>query len=124
MSLEEAPARATRRMIVRQLDATRPDAELIAGVIECLRSIADSAERVAAATEAERPGELLTAEELATRLRIPARTIKDQASAGRLPHHRLGKHYRFSTEDIAEILRLTRQQPTSRRTRTGATRVA
>ncbi|GCD98342.1 helix-turn-helix domain-containing protein [Embleya hyalina] len=62
-------------------------------------------------------GALLTADELSDRFRIPARTLRDMASAGLIPHHRLGKHYRFAADDITDILRITRQQPVSRHAR-------
>lgn len=91
----------------------RPDTRLI----NCLQSLGQSVSVLAAAVRADALGELLTADELAERFRIPARTIRDQASAGMLPHHRLGKHYRFSKDDVAEILRLTKQQPLHRSTR-------
>lgn len=31
------------------------------------------------------------------------RTLRDLAAAGLVPHHRIGKHYRFSRDDIAEM---------------------
>jgi excisionase family DNA binding protein len=93
-------------------------------VVDCLQSLAASVTGLAVAVRADSPGELLTAEELAERFRIPARTIKDQASAGLLPHHRVGKHYRFSKDDIAEILRITKQEPLRRTARTGRVTVA
>jgi excisionase family DNA binding protein len=70
------------------------------------------------------PGDLLTAEELAERFRLSARTLKDQAGAGLLPHHRFGKHYRFSEDDIAEILRLTKHEPKTRTRRGCGVRAA
>ncbi|WP_255637881.1 helix-turn-helix domain-containing protein [Amycolatopsis sp. DSM 110486] len=39
-------------------------------------------------------------------LQLSPRTLKDQAAAGVLPHHRFGKHYRFTRGDVAEIVRL------------------
>lgn len=50
------------------------------------------------------PDALLTADELAEILQLPARTVKDQAAAGALPHRRFGKHYRFSRDDLHEIV--------------------
>lgn len=50
-------------------------------------------------------------------LQLPPRTLKDQAAAGVLPHHRFGKHYRFSRSDISAILRLTQQSEKPRRRR-------
>jgi excisionase family DNA binding protein len=67
---------------------------------------------------------MLTAEELADVLKIPARTIKDQLAAGRFPHHRFGKHYRFSPEDVAAILRMTEKKPLNGPMKQRASRVA
>ncbi|EMD26047.1 hypothetical protein [Amycolatopsis azurea] len=41
--------------------------------------------------------------------------MKDRAAAGAFPHRRFGKHYRFSREDVAEIVRLTRSEVRSYR---------
>ncbi|TDQ00696.1 helix-turn-helix domain-containing protein [Labedaea rhizosphaerae] len=49
------------------------------------------------------PDALLTPDDMALVLKLPARTIKDQAAAGVFQHHRFGKHYRFSRADIAAI---------------------
>ncbi|GAB2577454.1 helix-turn-helix domain-containing protein [Kribbella endophytica] len=68
--------------------------------------------------------ELLTVDDLAVVLKIPARTIKDQLAAGLLPHHRFGKHYRFDAEDVKEILQMTAQRPINRSTRSRSARVA
>ncbi|MEV7099685.1 helix-turn-helix domain-containing protein [Amycolatopsis sp. NPDC051045] len=53
------------------------------------------------------PDALLTAEEVGELLQLSPRTLKDQAAAGVLPHHRFGKHYRFTRADVAEIVRLS-----------------
>ncbi|MGW3960179.1 helix-turn-helix domain-containing protein [Amycolatopsis sp. NPDC005003] len=53
------------------------------------------------------PDALLTAEEVGELLQLSPRTLKDQAAAGVLPHHRFGKHYRFTRGDVAEIVRLS-----------------
>jgi len=91
--------------------------EPIVGLAASVEALAEVVARLTASVQADSPGELLTAEDLAERLKIPARTIKDHASAGRLPHHRFGKHYRFSSDDITEILRITKQQPVTRTAR-------
>jgi excisionase family DNA binding protein len=57
---------------------------------------------------------LLTAEQLGEIFQLSPRTLKDQAGAGAIPHHRFGKHYRFSRGDIQEILRITQHQPSYR----------
>jgi excisionase family DNA binding protein len=53
------------------------------------------------------PDALLTAEEVRELLQLSPRTLKDQAAAGVVPHHRFGKHYRFTRADVAEIVRLS-----------------
>src|SRR3954451_14293907 len=68
--------------------------------------------------------ELLTVDDLAVVLKIPARTIKDQLAAGLLPHHRFGKHYRFDAEDVKEILRMAAKKPVNGPTRSRPARVA
>jgi excisionase family DNA binding protein len=60
------------------------------------------------------PDELFTAEQLAELFHLSARTLKDQAGAGAIPHHRFGKHYRFSRTDIQQILHLTQHDPSHR----------
>jgi excisionase family DNA binding protein len=55
------------------------------------------------------PDRLLTAEELGALFQLSPRTLKDQAAAGVIAHHRFGKHYRFSRDDIARILRDSQQ---------------
>ncbi len=42
--------------------------------------------------------------------RLSPRMLKDQAAAGVFPHRRFGKHYRFSREDVAEIVQLTKSE--------------
>lgn len=61
------------------------------------------------------PDELLTAEQLAGLFQLSARTVKDQASAGVIAHHRFGKHYRFSRADVASILMQFQHEPQIRR---------
>lgn len=74
-----------------------------------VRSICELAEAVRALAEhaARDPDALLTADQLGDLLALSPRTLKDQAAAGVLPHRRFGKHYRFSREDVAEIVRLS-----------------
>ena len=43
---------------------------------------------------------LLTAEEVAELLRLPASTVCDLARNGRLPHLRIGRALRFSQSDL------------------------
>jgi excisionase family DNA binding protein len=43
---------------------------------------------------------LLTAEELAVRLGVPAKWPLREARAGRIPHVRLGRYVRFDSGDV------------------------
>lgn len=61
--------------------------------------------------------ELLSAEQLGELFRLSPRTLRDLASAGCVPHHRIGKHYRFSRDDVADILQATKQTPRQRQQR-------
>jgi excisionase family DNA binding protein len=76
-------------------------------------AVAASIRELAAAVRAnaperpEDPNALLTAEQVGELLQLSPRTLKDQAAAGVLPHHRFGKHYRFTRDDVAEIVRLS-----------------
>lgn len=77
----------------------------IDGVVAALRELA-GAVRALAPSVPHDPDALLTAEQVGELLAIPTRTVKDQAAAGVLPHRRFGKHYRFSRDDVADIVRL------------------
>lgn len=85
-------------------------------VVECLAALTTLA-RVWAERAPADPDALLTAEELGELLQLSPRTRKDQAAAGVLPHHRFGKHYRFSRSDISATLRLSEQSAKPRRRR-------
>ncbi|MEA5365196.1 helix-turn-helix domain-containing protein [Amycolatopsis sp., V23-08] len=63
------------------------------------------------------PDALLTAEEVGELLQLSPRTLKAQAAAGVLPHHRFGKDYRLGRADVSEIVRLgaTEVKPPRRR---------
>ncbi|GAA3012487.1 MULTISPECIES: helix-turn-helix domain-containing protein [Actinokineospora] len=63
--------------------------------------------------------ELLTAEQVGDLFRISPRTLRDLAATGRVPHRRIGKHYRFSRDDIVEIIRRAGQSHNSRTRRSG-----
>jgi excisionase family DNA binding protein len=70
------------------------------------------------------PDALLTAEEVGELLQLSPRTLKDQAAAGVLPHHRFGKHYRFTRADVSEIVRLSAAQVKPPRRRVSVADVA
>jgi excisionase family DNA binding protein len=86
--------------------------ELVASVRELTGAIRDLVARSPVSSE-----ELLTAEQLAELFRMSPRTLRDLAASGHIPHRRIGKHYRFGRDDIAEIIQLTRQVPRVRRAR-------
>lgn len=75
-------------------------------LVDAIRELA-SAIRGLAERAPRDPHALLTAEELGALFGLSPRTLKDRAAAGALPHRRFGKHYRFSREDVAEIVRIT-----------------
>jgi excisionase family DNA binding protein len=75
-------------------------------VAEALRDIANKSE--------PDPLRLLRAEEVAELLALSARTVRDRAAAGVIPHRRFGKHYRFSRADVEAIVGLmAREAPPS-----------
>ena len=90
---------------------------------DSMRLLADAIVRLGIKTTAG-VDELLTVDDLAFVLKIPARTIKDQLAAGLLPHHRFGKHYRFDAEDVKEILHMTAKKPVNRAAGSRSVRVA
>lgn len=58
-------------------------------------------EEIAAVRAKDGPAELLTAEELADRLKVPLSWIYEQSRQGNIPTHRLGRYIRFN---LAEVL--------------------
>ncbi len=75
-------------------------------LVDAIRELA-SAIRALAEHAPRDPDALLTAEQLGALFGLSPRTLKDRAAAGVLPHRKFGKHYRFSREDVAEIVRIT-----------------
>jgi excisionase family DNA binding protein len=94
-----------------------PDTTALAELTTTVAALAGLVRELTVTVHASSPGALLTLEEMAERTRISPRTLKDLAMRGRIPHHRIGKHYRFSAEDITELLHATQKQP--RNTRAG-----
>jgi glutaredoxin len=62
-------------------------------------------------------GELHTVAETAQILKVRESWLKTKASARSVPCTFVGKHLRFSDDDIAEIMRLGARQPITRRRR-------
>lgn len=51
------------------------------------------------------PQSLLTVQELATRLHVPASWVYQEAERGRIPHLRLGKYLRFEPDTVLAYFR-------------------
>jgi hypothetical protein len=62
-------------------------------------------------------GELHTAAEAAGILKVRESWLKTKASARLIPCTFIGKHLRFSDDDIAEIMRAGARQPVTSRAR-------
>ena len=92
-------------------DAAEHNDALVNALTELSAAIRDLVARSAVS-----PEELLTVEQLGDLFRMSPRTLRDLASTGQVPHRRIGKHYRFSREDIAEICEMAKQ-PVRGRTR-------
>ncbi|MBE1494142.1 excisionase family DNA binding protein [Amycolatopsis lexingtonensis] len=76
------------------------------GVAAAIRELAEAVRSAAPEPPAD-PDALLTAEQVGELLQLSPRTLKDQAAAGAVPHHRFGKHYRFTRADVTEIVQLS-----------------
>ncbi|WP_093261190.1 helix-turn-helix domain-containing protein [Saccharopolyspora shandongensis] len=100
-------------------DANAPNPDAVSAAAELAEAAHELAEAIRALAEhAPRdPDALLTAEQLGHLLRLSPRTLKEQAAAGAIPHRRFGKHYRFSREDAAEIVRRAGRTATPGRSR-------
>jgi excisionase family DNA binding protein len=99
------------------------DQRQISAVAAAIRELA-AAVRATVPERSADPDALLTAEEVGELLQLSPRTLKDQAAAGVLPHHRFGKHYRFTRGDVAEIVRLSAAPVTPPRRRVSVADVA
>jgi excisionase family DNA binding protein len=84
-------------------------------LVAALREIVDALREVRGQAMPD-PLRLLRAEQVAELLGLPVRTVRDQASAGVIPHRRFGKHYRFSREDVEAIVQQMAREPRTRRT--------
>jgi excisionase family DNA binding protein len=73
---------------------------------DAIRALANAVRALAASAPKDADA-LLTAEQVGELFSLSPRTLKDQAAAGVFPH-RFGKHYRFSRDDVDEIVKLTR----------------
>jgi excisionase family DNA binding protein len=58
---------------------------------------------------------LLTAEQVAERLAVPERWVRDHTRAGTIPHLKLGRYARYHWPDVVDWLRSCEQggRPTS-----------
>jgi len=58
----------------------------------------------------ERPGDVLTIEELSAYLKIPRSTLYKLVREGRIPSQKVGRHWRFRKEAIDRWLDETREE--------------
>lgn len=58
---------------------------------------------------------LLTIAQAAERLNVPYTWLRDKVTARQVPHHRLGKHVRFTEDDLDQLLARSTQAPTPSR---------
>ncbi|MFD5092046.1 helix-turn-helix domain-containing protein [Amycolatopsis thailandensis] len=93
------------RVSASALDPVDGGAALAASIRELASAI-----RALGAHAPRDPDALLTAEDVGALPGLSPRTLKDRAAAGVFPHRRFGKHYRFSREDGAEIVQLTKSE--------------
>jgi excisionase family DNA binding protein len=82
----------------------------VSTVVAALREVAQALRELAEQAPLD-AHQLLRAEEVAARLKLPHRTVRDQAAAGVIPHRRFGKHYRFSLDDVEAIVRQMERRP-------------
>ncbi|MGP4112607.1 helix-turn-helix domain-containing protein [Streptomyces sp. 4N509B] len=54
---------------------------------------------------------LFTADQAAARLRIPPSWLRKKAAQGEIPHTRIGRHVRFSPDDLTELIRHGSRRP-------------
>jgi excisionase family DNA binding protein len=57
-------------------------------------------EEIAAANGKAQPQELLTADELAAKLKVPKSWIYEQSRQDNIPTHRLGRYVRFDLKEV------------------------
>src|SRR4051794_29220216 len=88
------------------------DADLTS-VVTALHDVATAIRELAEHAPPD-PHRLLHAAEVAALLQLPARTVRDRAAAGVIPHRRFGKHYRFSTSDVEQIVQTMERAPRTR----------
>jgi excisionase family DNA binding protein len=80
--------------------SSTPPALLGEAFIDAIRHVVR--EEVQAATETQ---ELLTPEELATKLKLPVSWVYEQSRQGNIPTHRLGRYIRFDFREVIESQR-------------------
>jgi hypothetical protein len=88
---------------------------IASGVAEVSRTVLGRAEAGWQMT-----GELHTVAETAQILKVRESWLKTKASARLVPCTFVGKHLRFSDDDIAEIMRVGARQPVTRRRRSAS----
>jgi len=78
---------------------TNPQALLGQSILDTIKEAVKEALREAAAANGHCT-ELLRAEELAARLKVPLSWVYEQSRQGNIPTHRLGHYIRFDLQEI------------------------
>ena len=82
----------------RSIQDSSPAAGLTVGELKAL--VARAVENVQGANGHREP--LLTAEELAQRLKVPVSWVHEQSRLGNIPKHKLGRYIRFNLQEVIE----------------------
>lgn len=75
-----------------------PQAVLGQAILDTIQAAVEKAIEKAHANG--QPTELLTAEELADKLKLPISWVYEQSRQDKIPTHRLGKYIRFSLQEV------------------------
>ncbi|MEV6802605.1 helix-turn-helix domain-containing protein [Micromonospora rifamycinica] len=63
------------------------------------------------------PDRWLTINDLAAKLQVPVSWVQEKVSARLVPHHRVGRHVRFTRADLEALERLYQEKPAARQRR-------
>lgn len=80
-------------------DSNNPQAVLGQTILDAIKDAVKEAMREAAAANGH-PTELLTAEELADKLKVPLSWVYEQSRQDKIPTRRLGRYIRFDLQEV------------------------
>ena len=84
-----------------------PQALLGQAIIDAIRNVVEEAIRKAAAANGH-PTELLTAEELADKIKVPLSWVYEQSGQNNIPNHRIGRYIRFDLQEVIASQKVNR----------------